>query len=86
MARKAKPEPDPKGDSGWYINDRGEWCYQGRCIKITGNPATGDMDWEFDSHCDIEAVSQAERTAMKNVMDRKGVRFKWKDHGAKDHK
>ena len=90
MSRKPKAAPpaatpDPKGDSGWYINDQGEWCYEGRCIKLTGNPATGEMVTEFDPHCDIEAVSQAERTAMKNVLEHKGMLFTWKAPDAKNH-
>lgn len=68
------PQP-AKTKTGWYMNDKGEVCYEGRCFGVRSNLETGDFDFSFDEECDVELASQAERALMKNMLNGRGVTY-----------
>ena len=56
--------------SGWYKNENGELCFEGKCFGLRSKP-DGDFEIAFDDACDIAEAKEAQRALTKAALDGK---------------
>jgi len=76
MGKDRSPQRTPPPDGQWYVNDRGQTCYEGQCFGLVGDPTTGEFLIEFDDQCAAEGAAQAEKAFLRNVLEQRGVTYR----------